>query len=301
MGPKIILQCAKAGNRASPAFRPFYCPAGRASLAAFRALALAVVLLLVPAAAHAAIQLTGGLTKEFEVEPGRSYEGSIEIKNPEDGPREVKAFQTDYFFYADGRALYEEAGSQARSNAPWIIVSPSQVVIPAGETVSIHFSIQVPDDATMKGTYWSTIIVEPVPESSPESTLNAATEPGLGIRQTLRYAVQIVTHIGTTGSRSLKFNQVALKSEEGKRILNIDAENTGERWLRGSLWMELYDSSGVSLGKFDGGRQRMYPGTSARFTVDLTDVKGATYKALVVVDCGGDDVFGANLSLALTE
>jgi hypothetical protein len=110
-----------------------------------------------------------------------------------------------------------------------------------------------------------------------------------------------VTHIGATGTRALKFSQISIKTEDGKKVLSVDAENTGERWLRGNLWIDLYDSSGSSMGRFDGGRQRMYPGTSARFMVDLSGVKNAAYKALIVVDCGGDDVFGANISLVLKE
>lgn len=255
--------------------------------------------ILVPFPCHAAIQVTGGLTKEFEVAPGKSYEGSIEVKNPEEAPQEIKAYQTDYFFYADGRALYGDPGGLPRSNAAWISLSPRQVLIPAGETVNLHFSIQVPNDATMTGTYWSNIMVEPIPEGSPESS--GSKDIGVGVRQVLRYAVQVVTHIGSTGTRMLKFNQIRLASENGERLLSVDAENTGERWLRGNLWVDLYDSKGAYAGRFEGGRQRMYPGTSARFTVDLVGVKSASYKALIVVDCGDDDVFGANVSLVLKE
>jgi hypothetical protein len=55
------------------------------------------------------------------------------------------------------------------------------------------------------------------------------------------------------------------------------------------------------VGKFDGGKQRMYPGTSVRFTADLVGVQSSLYKALIIVDCGGEDVFGANVNLVLNE
>jgi type II secretory pathway component GspD/PulD (secretin) len=83
--------------------------------------------------------------------------------------------------------------------------------------------------------------------------------------------------------------------------LVVDVENTGERWLRGSMWAELYDSEGKHVGKYDGGKQRMYPGTSVRFSADLVGIQTSSYKALIVIDCGGDDVFGANVNLVLKE
>jgi len=266
-----------------------------------RVVAVALCLLLVPLAGHASIVLTGSLTKEYEVSPGKSYEGSIDVKNPDDTPQEIKAYQTDYFFYADGKTLYGDPGGLPRSNALWMTLSPRQVTIPAGETVSIRFTIQVPRDDTIKGTYWSVIMVEPVPEGSPESSRLGQKDIGMGVQQVLRYAVQVVTHIGASGNRQLKFSQMRLSADSGRKVLAVDVENTGERWLRGALWVDLYDSKGAYVGKFDGGKQRMYPGTSARFTVELIGIQDASYKALIVVDCGDNDVFGANVNLEIRE
>jgi len=245
----------------------------------------------------AAIVVTGSLTKEFEVVSGKSYEGTIDVLNPDQTPQEVKAYQTDYSFSSDGKVVYGDPGSVPRSNTRWITLSPNQVTIPPGKTVTVHFAVDVPSDPTMKGTYWSVIMIEPVPEGSAESSRFGP--PTMAIQQVFRFAVQVVANVGTTGARQLKFHQVKLTDEKGKVVLDADVSNTGERWLRGSLWIELYDANGVSVGKFDGGTQRMYPGTSVRFTSELTGLKNASYKALIVVDCGGDDVFGAQINVAL--
>jgi hypothetical protein len=160
----------------------------------------------------------------------------------------------------------------------------------------------VPDDARLTGTYWSILMVEPLDPGSPESSAPAPKDNvTVGMRQVLRYAVQVVTHIGQTGSRKLKFAKVQLAAKDGMRQLLVDAENTGERWLRGTLWVELYGAGGALVGRFDALRLRIYPGTSVRYTVDLAGVTAGTYKALIVIDCGGDDVFGANLNLVLAQ
>lgn len=255
-------------------------------------------LILAPLASHAAVIVTGSLTHEFEVTPGGSYEGTIDVQNPGTEPQEVKVYQTDYSFSADGKVLYGDPGGLPRSNAKWLTVSPRQVTIPPQQTVSVRFTVQVPNDATMKGTYWSVVMVEPV-AASPESGDSGPKNTGMGISQVLRYAVQIVTHVGASGSRQLTFSRIQLTAENDKKYLLVDTENTGERWLRGKMWVDLYDSTGAHVGKLEGGMQRMYPGTSVRFTVELVGIEQATYKALIVVDCGGDDVFGANVNLVL--
>ena len=140
-------------------------------------------------------------------------------------------------------------------------------------------------------------MVEGIPEDSPESSSAGEEEVSLGVRQVFRYGIQMVTHIGSTGTRDLKFLRPQIQKDEDKRYLLVDVENTGERWLRASCTTELYDPKGNLAGEFQGGALRMYPGTSVRFRVDLSTVDDGTYKALVILDCGGDDVFGAAYTL----
>ncbi len=260
----------------------------------------ALLMLAAPAVAAGGVVIVGTLTHEYVTAPGGTYEGSIVVQNPNDAPQEFRAYQTDYLFNADGTTLYGDPGTAPRTNARWISLTPRQAVLPPKETVTLRYAIQVPDDAGLKGTYWSIIMVEPVDPAAPESSSPAAPDRvTLGIRQVLLYAVQVVTHIQDTGTRQLTFLQVRLAAQDGKRQLLVDAENTGERWLRGALWVELYNRDGTLLGRFDATQQRMYPGTSVRYTVDLAGVQAATYKALIVIDCGGDDVFGASVNLVL--
>ncbi len=257
-------------------------------------------LLLLPALpCSAMVTVTGALTREHDVSSGKAYEGTIEVVNPDKVPQEIKVYQTDYRFSADGTTEYGEPGKLPRSNARWLAISPIQATIPAGESVTIHYSIQVPSDATLRGTYWSMIMVEPIAPNAPESGSTDRTKVAVGVREVLRYGLQIVTTFGETGKSEVRFNGIRLQADNEKKLLVMDLENTGERLLRAAVWAELYDSKGSFVGKFDGGKHRLYPGTTARFTAELLGVAGSTYKALIIADCGGDDVFGANVSIVL--
>jgi len=67
--------------------------------------------------------------------------------------------------------------------------------------------------------------------------------------------------------------------------------------MRPDVYVELFSEQGVSVGKFPGVKYRTYPGTSVRQSIDISSVAKGTYKALIVVDAGGDDVFGVQYTI----
>lgn len=248
--------------------------------------------------AEASVTVVGGLTRELTLEPGETMEGRIILRNAADEARQVRVYQTDYLFQADGRKQYGEPGEMPRSNAGWIVHTPQQVTVPANSTESVFYTIQAPPDE-LRGTYWSMMMVEPIAEGDLEPPQAEEGQVAIGIRSVMRYAIQMVTHIGDTGERDLAFIDRQLIEDEEKRVLQLDLENTGEVWLRPLVWAELYDAEGVLVGRFDAGRGRIYPGTSARYRIDLSEVPAGQYRALVVADNGDEYVFGAQYDLEL--
>jgi hypothetical protein len=255
--------------------------------------------LFMPCVSVAGVSVTSGLTYEKETQPGEKYKGAIQLRNNGDVPQEVKIYQTDYLFYADGSNIYGEPGKAPRSNADWITFSPRRLTIPPKGTSKIDYTVQAPDDKPLVGTYWSMLMVEGISSSSPEASGRKKDKATIGISQVIRYGVQMRTQIGDTGTRKLKFLKTRILKEDKERILQLDIENIGERLLRPVLWVELYDEKGQSVGKLEGGKLGVYPATSVRFRIDLSQVPKGTYKAMVVADCGDDNLFGATYTFKL--
>ncbi len=262
--------------------------------------AAAALLLATAPSAHAAVAVIGSLTHERVVEPGRTYKGTITVRNLGRAPEDVKIYLTDYRFTADGTVFYDEpAGNQPRSSGKWVTLSRSILSIPPGGSAKVGYSLAVPNDTSLKGTYWCVVMVEGLgPSVAPGAPIGKGKRVAMGIRQVFRYAVQIVSHIGDTGER--KMQMVARLTREGqKRLLQIDVANTGERWLRGRLLVQLFRVDGQAAGKFDAGGVRVYPGTSTRRSVDITAVKPGKYRALIIADAGDDDVYGVTYTVIL--
>jgi hypothetical protein len=256
-----------------------------------------VIVLLVPWRASANIAVLGGLTHERVALPGESYGGTITIRNDGEEAEEVRIYPMDYLFFCDGTNEYGEPGVAPRSNAEWIELSPRQITIPPHETVDVNYRLTVPLGNNLLGTYWCILMVEPVVDP-----LEAQKkEDGINIQVLMRYGIQVVTHIGETGIRQIKFLNTKILREKGRRVLKVDVENIGERLLRPLVWVELYDEMGKHVGTYEGRTIRTYPGTSVRYTIDIDEVPVGTYKTLVVADCGGDDIFGINYTVQVKE
>ena len=245
----------------------------------------------------AGIHVVDDLTKEATAKPGDKVQGAILVQNSGDKPGEVKVYQTDYLFFSGGKNDYGEPGSVQRSNSSWIAFTPSQFVIQPGETAKIYYTIEVPNDESLCGTYWSMLMVEPIADGALKPIGSSPDKINLGIHTVMRYAIQVVVNIGDTGKREIKIANKQIITKDGDRFLQLDIENVGERWLRPWIRAEIYDDQGARIGSFGGSRTRIFPGCSVRIPIKITDLQAGKYTSLVVVDNGDDSVWGAQYEM----
>lgn len=239
------------------------------------------------------ILVVGELTHEHNLQPGDSTTGAIEIMNQGDGSEQVRVYQTDFSFQADGTNEYGDPGQMARSNAHWIEYSPREFVVLPGERVIVNYILRVPDEDPA-GTYWSMMMVEPVQDLEPEDEAG-----GFQVLTVFRYGVQLIANVGSANLISLRFDHVQLTREQEGLFLQMDIENNGDMIVRPDIWIELFDSTGQFAGKFKVRKGRLFPGTSIRRQVDISSLKAGEYKALIIGDCGGDDIFGMEVKIKI--
>lgn len=259
-------------------------------------------LLIFSASESKAITVIGHLTHERTTSPGGHYAGRIILENNSDRAEEVVVYQTDYSFQANGLTEYAKPGTLGRSNATWITLRPSRILVEAHSHATINYEIQVPEHGTsdqsnevrgpLRGTFWSMIMIESVPPGR----IADQKENRIAIRSVIRYGVQVVTHVGEGGTKQINFDKTRLYKENDHQVFQIDLSNSGETWLKPQVSMELFDLEGHRVGRYESRRTRTFPGTSVRHTLQLNVPKGS-YKALIVADCGGEDLFGNQLTL----
>ncbi len=267
-----------------------------------RTISIVAILLIWATSSWSQVSVVGDLSQMKEVRPGETYEGLILVKNDTPEIQEAKVYQHDYSFHFSGTNTYGEPGSSPRSNARWIAFSPAFLTLPPNATIAVNFTVTVPRDTTgiYRGTYWSMLMVEGVRRGSAESANPGQTRTEMGISQTIRYGIQIATSIAGTGSPNVRFiDSKLLTKEDGARVLQVDVENSGDRYMRPEAYVELFDEYGLSRGRTTASPYRLYPGTSVRYIFDISTAPKGTYKALVIVDAGGEEAFAAQYTLQL--
>ena len=246
-----------------------------------------------PHAAGAQISVVGSTVEEHTAAPGQSYEGTILVRNLTAEPQGVRVYQTDYHFFADGTSHFDAAGSTPRSNANWVKPSATSLIIPPNSETTVGYIITVPAIDTLRGTYWSALMVEGAPTAPP-----VASSKQVGLGSIVRYAVQLATHLPAPGSRKVSFaNQTLGTDSTGHRVMDLEVQNIGDRGYRPLIWVELYDAAGALRGRREQQRGLLYPGTSLRQRFAFDILPAGNYKAVIFADTGDDAVFATEYKL----
>ncbi len=271
---------------------------------AARLRAIAILLLASLAITNAAspldmadVSVTSSLRQEFTVHAGDTRSGILTIVNRGAVAASVTITQVDIAFSAVGAVVYEDAGSSASSNSAWIHVA-ARVEVPAGGQAQVPFTIEVPADARLHGSYWSVLQIQP--EAASRVTTEAQAERvTTSVEVIVQYGVTVLTHVGTPAARTLQFEAPTFRHDPatGEHHLHVVLHNPGTHVVSTKLWLELYDQGGALVTRVDANDQRIYPGVSMSARLDLGTLGQQAYQAVVVADAGGSDVFGVRYSL----
>ena len=251
-----------------------------------------LLILLLPFSSKASIEVVGSLRHVHKGVAGDVYKGEIKIQNTGSTDQEIKVYQTDLLYNYKDFTYYNTPVSQPRSNANWIKFSPKTAVVKANSSMYVQYTVTIPHSDTLKGTYWSVLMVEGVspiqPKQSGQVTINTV----------IRYAIQVVTELKDRGIGRLEFLKPTLVKEGKQLYLAVDLENTGEHYIAPDLTMKLFDNEGTLVKEISAPRKGIFPTCSTRFRFNLEGVKsGQTYQTVIVAQGEGQDVFGLNYSL----
>jgi len=252
-----------------------------------------LLLFFFPFCTFASVEVIGSLKQVYNANPGETVRGQIKMQNNDPTDQEVRIYQTDYLYNFQEQTFYDEPGTNKRSNAGWVEYSPKTVILKSKEARTIDYEITIPQGDSVIGTYWSTIMVEGVAPIDPN------LKGDLSIRTATRYAIQIVNEMNVKGKGSLKFMEPTLiNGENHKLFLAVDLVNDGQHYIAPEINIQLFDEQGNIVKTITAPKRGLFPGTSARFKLDLEGLPSKkTYTAMIVAAGADDDVFGLEYTL----
>ncbi|MEX2542113.1 MAG: hypothetical protein WD314_09890 [Trueperaceae bacterium] len=262
---------------------------GRSSLFVTLALALASQF---ASPARAQIAVAGDLIYiQEDARPGDSYRGTLTLRNQSTAAATATIYINDVVFEGDVQAFLEP-GSHPRSNADWIELELGSVQIEAGESATVGYTVSVPDDPGLHDSYWSMVMVENAPVGE------AAAAQGVRIRSVTRYGIYLVTNARARTPVQLAFTNPSLKvHEQDGWAFSVSLVNSGQRLVWPDSYLDLYDGGGEHVRRFEGEPPLVFPEERVGQTFRLANLAPGEYTGIVVVDAGGEDVFGARYTL----
>jgi hypothetical protein len=237
------------------------------------------------------------LTTVSQVQPGDVLTGKIVVTNNKDIPEVINLRQVDYKYNWQGENFFEESGSLPRSNALWIELPRTQFTVQPKETKEFLYTLRIPKDNILHGSYASTILVEP--ESFAVPTVYAAPSQGIGLNVKIRYAHQVVTTLGTPKAL-LKVIGSSLKHGESGLLFHVDVVNCGECYLYPKAVLKIFDNAGRLVQCSEAPPCSIMPDNSVRFTLHLTHLEPKIFTAFLLLDDGHDHIFGEKITLNYT-
>ena len=208
------------------------------------------------------------------LKPGEKKQIKITLTNDQDKAEQVDLKLTNYSCNSEGQHFFDEdehdinaSIKASRSNATWINIGQNRFIMEPSEKRDIYYTITAPNDSTLKGSYWSVLLIEPAGNRA----LQAPSDDGFSLQIKIRYAHHIVTNFGE-GAPKLKILKKEIKEIETKRYLCIHVLNEGDLFFNPTSTLKLYDAEGRLEKTIEAQSERLYPGNSQCFYLDLQGI-----------------------------
>lgn len=240
--------------------------------------------------AEANLLINSSLSQEFKVDNKEFVKGKIKAKNTSDKKINIRLYKRDYSFNAAGKSYYIKPGEGEHSNAKWITIDKKNISLAPFEQKDLEYKIEVPHDIIKKGSYWSMIMIEEFKEG--KSDINTSKE--VGVKQKIRYGIQIITDFENNRKIDLSFHNAEVNSiQAGKYLFEVDIYNRGISFLNAYIKLLLVNNkTGEILKEFSDDMNRIYPKTSIKLSESFNLNKKGSYKLILLLGNNKDGYFG---------
>ena len=246
--------------------------------------------------AFSGVVILNGLTHVHSGEAGSVMSGKIKIRNDSSKENRIILYKQDLILSCENTSIYEykDINSNPRSMGGWLKVNVDEKILGPHEEYDLSYSINVPKNVAQKGSYWTVLMVEGAdPIREPESQ-------SLQVGSKIRYAVQLITELGSFESPKLQFENVEYKKavNSTSNVVQIKLKNIGQYSAQTKVLLEIYDSKGTKLKVFQGSVRRIYPNHCNVFELEIKDLPKGIYDGVIIAD-NSKDLFGSNVSIKI--
>jgi hypothetical protein len=157
----------------------------------FRTVLLVCALVFVAHSPVAAVSFKATLTSlKISARPGEVQTKEFHLTlDPDQLKTRFTAHMQDWWRSEDGsQSIYEEPGTLSRSCGRWVTLSPVEVEVMPGQTMTTRLTVSVPSELT-PGGYWCVLTVDELPDP-------LAVSEGVGVRFMASVSIGVFVYVG---------------------------------------------------------------------------------------------------------
>jgi hypothetical protein len=244
----------------------------------------------------------------YTAAPGETINGIIKVDSALSEETTVAATTGNVSRQLTDKGEYTFADSdltESRSLLPWLTFTPDQGVLPPKGSLAIQYAVNVPNDPTLKGTYWGAVYVTRTP--SQEEIIAQPSNDGktteVGIRIVFRFAVMIVVTIKGSEPPAAKFTSITINDVNGLPQVVAEVENSSTTLAKPKYWLQLKDTAGTTVYQsLEKTEFTLLPESKRLVKASLTDkpLDPGQYLLLIIADYGAPKLIGAQAKLSVS-
>ncbi|AOW20492.1 hypothetical protein LPB138_07305 [Urechidicola croceus] len=244
---------------------------------------------------YANVAITNGLTHIYKGNSGDVISGEVILMNGSDQEQLVTFELNEAIFSCETNRIFTNEYSHPKSSTDWFNGKVLNKVLGPKEKYVYTYTIEMPNDKSLRGSYWTVLKVN-LEKPIREESING----NIGLDTKITYAVALLTHVNDYDELSLDFENINLKEDAQnlKKELEVKLINNS-LFIEGiKLSLEIYDNNGVKVHEGKTDRNLTFPGFCRDFLIDVSSLPNGKYECVLIAD-SREEFIGTNISLTI--
>lgn len=238
--------------------------------------------------------ILNGLTHSFSGNSGQTVQGQIVLANISNESQRVSFDLNEAIYSCEKERSFIKDVFHQNSASSWFDGAVMDKVLGPKEKYVYKYSFTIPEDVTLRGSFWTTLLVN-VEKPIKEEVVN-----NIGLDTKIRYAVRLVVDVADSDEVNLEFQKVNISKNDltSKKQLDVQIFNESLFAENVKLSAEVYDHNGVKVLDLKTNRSKVFPKVCRNFSIDVTSLSSGSYQCILIAD-SREEYTGTTLSLEI--
>ena len=253
------------------------------------------VLLFSISSAYSGVLIRNGLLHKFSGSDGSRMYGEVILVNTSSTEERISFHLNEAMFSCEQQRYFTSDTTHTRSSLAWFEGNLVDRVLAPKEKFIYKFSINIPQDQTLQGSYWSMLMVQ-VEKPFAQSQVGNA----LALSNQVRYAIALLTDVNPSKENiQIDFTDVKVETlGNNQKQIAINIQNEDKYIEEVKLLLEVYDAEGNNVLKKETVTGFLFPSFCKHFTIDISELPKGNYECLLVAE-SREEYIGTNINLSI--